>query len=181
MRRVWLAVILVSALFALAFHTDFTSSFRPGLNHSHEESDSRLVTRATNTRLERAFREFRYGMTEKEVCAVVDKYTREKIPDSDGLWIFAEKKAYDTHLYGPDHPYPDGGIPLRYVEWEGEASGSCNWPIHTIYPTSIHARFHNDKLYQATYECWCEAHFATLDLMLLEDGLHPYNYAIPEK
>lgn len=138
--------------------------------------------RPTNTRLERAFRKLKYGMTEAEVRTVVERHTREPRTDLPGTgWensYATGPKISDYRWYGPD--YPKEGIPGRNLDWTGDADADMNHDyngsdtrrrkthLHTVFDETGHLRF-------ATYQCSVELIFPNDDLMLREDGVHPYN------
>lgn len=133
----------------------------------------KTVERPADTRLERAFKELEYGMTEDEARAVVKKYTVESLPDGNGSTVYVGEKV---HTVGS---IPQNGPPERWIDWEGDSySDASNWARDRAEPMELHTRFSaDDHLYFATYRSKVEIRFPHDDLMLRKDGVHPWNYA----
>ena len=141
------------------------------LEHSNKNA------RPSNTRLERAFKDLRYGMTEKDVRLTVEKYIFEPI-DTKSRRVYAQEKVVDSRIYSKK--YPKEGTPERNITWEGlgvDDEGG-NYYTDKVSPTELSTDFDaNGILRYATYRCKVELRFPDEDLQLRKDGVFPFNYA----
>lgn len=175
----WVAFLVANILFIYVLRT--TQAGRDVTAVLFGQRPNPALTRPTDTRLERAFHELKYGMTEAEVRAIVKKHVDDPPgPNSRGM-SHASDEVHDSRMIGGD--LPKEGVPLRTVMWNGPAidGEGQNYYAAVLRPTELRTEFDaDDKLYYATYRCKVELRFPHEDLQLTKDGVYPFNHAFPK-